>query len=179
MRHGTTDWNVENKLQGQTDIPLNAKGRRMAEEAERKYKDVHLDICFSSPLKRAYETAKIVLGKRDIPMITDLRLREMCFGEYEGIVGYLKGTGTPIDVLFQRPQDYRESVGGAETFEQLFERTGDFLRERVYPELEKGKDVLIVGHGAMNSAIIGQIRQRTIEQFWKSGLAQCTLMQLL
>lgn len=169
----------------------------MAREAAEMYGSVHLDLCFSSPLRRAIETAEILLGERGfipgeqdgtgaellrdgrVPILTDDRLREMAFGEYEGIIGYLEGAGTPIDALFLRPQDYRESAGGAETFPELFARTGAFLRERVYPRLQEGRDVLILGHGAMNSAIVCQVKSRPIEQFWKSGLAQCRMMKLI
>ena len=61
MRHGKTEWNELHKLQGRTDIPLNEEGRKMAEQAREKYKDVSFDICYCSPLIRARETAEIVL----------------------------------------------------------------------------------------------------------------------
>ncbi len=74
MRHGKTDWNSRHKLQGRTDIPLNDEGRQMATKAREEYESVNIDACFCSPLVRAYETAQIVLGERDIPIITDERL---------------------------------------------------------------------------------------------------------
>ena len=55
MRHGRTDWNERHKLQGRTDIPLNANGRQMAEKAREEYADVHFDVCYCSPLIRARE----------------------------------------------------------------------------------------------------------------------------
>ena len=85
MRHGRTDWNERNKLQGRTDIPLNAAGRKMAEEAAAVYKNVPLDVCYCSPLARARQTAEIFLKNRNIPIITDDRLVEMSFGKYEGV----------------------------------------------------------------------------------------------
>ena len=85
MRHGRTDWNVERKLQGHTDVPLNEEGRQMAEEAAVRYKEVSIDTCYCSPLVRAKETAEIVLRDRNIPIWFDDRLVEMGFGEYEGI----------------------------------------------------------------------------------------------
>ena len=57
----------------------------MAEEARKTYLDIPLDCCFSSPLVRARETAEIVLRGRGVPIETDERLREMSFGDYEGI----------------------------------------------------------------------------------------------
>ncbi len=80
MRHGRTDWNVRHKLQGRTDIPLNDEGRMMAAEAGKQYSDIHFDICYSSPLERAKETAEIFLKGRSVPVYTDDRLVEMGFG---------------------------------------------------------------------------------------------------
>lgn len=178
MRHGKTDWNELHKLQGRTDIPLNETGRKMALKAKEEYKSLHIDVCYCSPLVRASETARIVLGDRNIPIITDNRLVEMGFGEYEGIENSFELPDCPINVIFNHPEEYKESVGGAETFEELFARTGEFLREMVKPQLDDGKDVLIVGHGAMNSSIICQRRNLPIEEFWSAGLAQCKVMEL-
>ncbi len=84
MRHGKTEWNAMHKLQGRMDIPLNEEGREMAEKAREEYKNLNIDICYCSPLVRAKETAEIVLRGRNIPILTDDRLVEMSFGEYEG-----------------------------------------------------------------------------------------------
>ena len=74
MRHGKTDWNACHKLQGRTDIALNDEGRMMAAEAGKKYADIHFDICYSSPLARAKETAEIFMQGRNVPVYTDDRL---------------------------------------------------------------------------------------------------------
>lgn len=179
MRHGRTDWNVRHKLQGRTDIPLNEEGRRMAEKAGEEYRDVPLDICFCSPLVRARETAEIVLRGREVPIRTDDRLMEMCFGEYEGTENSFSMPDCPINTLFRKPEEYTESVGGAETFEELFARTGEFLREVIDPLMEQGKDVLIVGHGAMNLSIISQVRSLPIADFWKPGIEACRMTRLI
>lgn len=176
MRHGKTEWNAIHKLQGRTDIPLNEEGRKMAEKAHEEYKDINIDICYCSTLIRARETAEIVLRDRNIPILTDDRLVEMSFGEYEGVD--FKIPDCPINVLYQTPEEYTESIGGAETFQELFERTGEFLKEIIEPGLQQGKDILIVGHGAVNASIVCQIKNLPIEQFWSSGLEQCRLLEL-
>ncbi len=178
MRHGKTDWNLKNKLQGRSDIPLNDQGRKMALAAHEEYKSLHIDICYCSPLKRALETAEIVLKGRNIPIITDARLMEMSFGEYEGVENSFQIPDCPINVIFNNPEKYKESVGGAETFTELFFRTGEFLREVVDPALKTGKDILIVGHGAMNSAIVCQRKSLDISDFWSAGLSQCKVLEL-
>ncbi|MCI5917932.1 MAG: histidine phosphatase family protein [Roseburia sp.] len=179
MRHGKTEWNALHKLQGRTDIPLNDEGKRMARQACEKYKELNIDVCYCSPLVRAVETAQIVLKNRKIPIIEDKRLSEMSFGKYEGIENSLAIPDCPINVIFNQPEKYIESVGGAETFEQLFARTGSFLKEVVEPQIQAGKDILIVGHGAMNSAIICQVKKLPIEEFWSAGIEQCKIIKLI
>ena len=157
MRHGRTDWNDARKLQGRTDIPLNETGREMARKAALEYKNINFDICFCSPLSRATETAQIFLAGRNIEIIPDDRLLEMSFGIYEGV---------------------ENASEGAETLEELFARTGDFLKNEVEPRLAQGQDILIVGHGAMNSSIVCQRRNIPLEHFWDAGIENCKLMKL-
>ena len=179
MRHGKTEWNAKHKLQGRTDIPLSEEGRCMAEKAGEEYKDVPFDVCYCSPLIRAKETAEIVLRGRNIPIITDARLMEMCFGEYEGTEIDFQKPDCPINVFFKEPEKYITPVEGAESFEELFSRTGEFLKEVIEPQLQQRKDILIVGHGAMNSSIVCQIKGIPIEKFWSAGIENCKLMRLL
>ena len=179
IRHGKTDWNVRHKLQGRTDIPLNEDGRRMAEAAREIYRDVHFDICFSSPLIRARETAEILLRGRDIPILTDDRLQELGFGSFEGQENSFDIPDSPINVLFFTPEKYMDPPGGAESLDALFERTGAFLREKAEPLLAENKDVLIVGHGAMNSSIVCQVRNMPRADFWKVGIENCKLLKLI
>ena len=176
LRHGQTDWNINHRLQGRTDIPLNENGREMAVRAREKYKGIPVDLCFSSPLLRAKETAEIFLEGRGVPVITDERLKEMSFGEYEGLEWALESPGNSVYKLFHEPKEYIAS-GGAESLEHLFERTGSFLSEVVKPELEKGKQVLIVGHGAMNLSIINRILGVPLEDFWKRLPGNCELLE--
>lgn len=178
MRHGRTDWNELHKLQGRTDIPLNEEGREMARQAAARYREVHLDVCYCSPLLRAKETAEILLNGRGIPIIPDDRLKEMSFGIYEGVQDSFQIPDCPINVFFKEPAAYK-AVEGGESFEELFARTGSFLKEKVEPELKENKDVLIVGHGAMNSSIICQIRDIPLERFWEEGIENCRLIKLL
>ena len=178
MRHGRTDWNDRHKLQGRTDIPLNEDGRRMAEKAAKEYRDVPLAVCWCSPLIRAQETAEIVLRGRNVPIFTDDRLREMSFGDYEGLENSFSIPDCPVNVIFQAPEKYTASVGGTETFEELFARTGSFLREVIDPLMTQGKDVLIVGHGAMNLSIISQVRNLPRKDFWSTGIENCRMIRL-
>ena len=84
IRHGETIWNKENKIQGQSDIPLNEYGRELAYITADALKDIPFDIVYSSPLIRAKETADILVKNRNLEIHTDHRLVEMSFGEGEG-----------------------------------------------------------------------------------------------
>ena len=179
MRHGKTDWNAKKKIQGGTDIPLNDEGRAMAEAARKEYKDVPIDICYCSPLIRAKETADIFLKDRNIPIIYDDRLKEMGFGIYEGIENSFSIPGCPVNEFFYHPEKYTEPVEGGESLDNLFGRTGAFLDEVVYPQLAEGKNILIIGHGAMNSSIICQVKNIPVKDFWSAGIDNCKLMKLI
>ena len=85
VRHGETDWNKAGKVQGRTDIPLNERGRYLAEATAEGMKDVRIDFCYTSPLIRAKETAQIILGEREIPLVEEKRIEEICFGKCEGM----------------------------------------------------------------------------------------------
>jgi probable phosphoglycerate mutase len=151
----------------------------MAAAAAKDYADINFDVCFSSPLVRARETAELVLKGRNVPIITDDRLMEMSFGIYEGYEKCFQTPECPVNVIFKAPQNYTTPFEGAESFEELYARTGEFIREVVNPGLEEGKDILIVGHGAMNLSIVCQIKGIPIEKFWGTEIKNCKLMRLI
>ena len=84
LRHGITQWNKLKKVQGAMDIPLAPEGIELAKRTGEVLKDVPFDICFTSPLTRARQTAHYVLGNRQIPVIEDKRIQEIDFGVLEG-----------------------------------------------------------------------------------------------
>ncbi len=84
VRHGETDWNKAGKVQGRTDIPLNERGRYLAEATAGRDEGRPHRFCYTSPLIRAKETAQIILGEREIPLVEEKRI-EICFGKCEGM----------------------------------------------------------------------------------------------
>lgn len=179
IRHGRTDWNDKRKLQGWTDVPLNEEGKRMAEAAAKEYADVHFDVCYCSTLVRARETAEILLKGRDIPIYYDERLKEMGFGIYEGYERSFDTPGCPVNIIFKSPENYNFEIEGAESWDDIFSRTGEFLEEVAYPLVKQGKDVLIVGHGAMNSCITCQVKNKPLSDFWSESIENCKLKKLI
>ena len=125
----------------------------------------------------AKETAEILLDGRDIPIVCDERLVEMGFGEYEGMERCFDIPDCNVGVLFKNPELYRADKG-AESMEELFGRTKAFLDELVFPKLQEGKNVLIVGHGAMNCSIVSRIRGYDLARFWDGMTGNCKLIRL-
>ena len=85
IRHGTTKWNVERRLQGRKDSELTEEGIKRAIMLRDRLQDVDFDMIYSSPLNRALETAKIIKGQRNIEIIIHKSLCELDFGNWEGM----------------------------------------------------------------------------------------------
>ena len=85
IRHGETDLNKKRILQGQTNSELNDYGRELARLTAEGLMEVPFDLAFTSPLKRAKETAQIILSGRNVPLLEETRIQEISLGEYEGL----------------------------------------------------------------------------------------------
>ena len=140
-RHGQTDWNVEGKIQGQTDIELNEIGIKQAEETREKLLNEKIDIIISSPQKRARKTAEIIAIGRDIPIVVDKGIEERYFGKFEG--------KTRKEFDFDEIWNYKlnKQYEDAESVGELFTRVQGFL-EKIKQEY-KDKTVLLVTHGGV------------------------------
>ena len=169
MRHGETEWNKIGKFQGQVDTPLAKEGILQAQKTSEGMKEIPFDCIFSSPLKRAYMTAQIIRGDREIPLIRDNRLKEMSFGIYEGrrLAGFNK-PGRVRGMRFRNdPVRYRPPKHG-ETFEELIARTSGFIREEILPLEGKMDTILITAHGAAVRSIILALTGRELKDFWNT-----------
>lgn len=172
VRHGETDWNKERKLQGQIDIPLNEFGRKLAEDTAPFLKDIDFDMAFTSPLSRAKETAQIILGERNIPLVEDERIREMGFGSYEGM--FCKGDKFNIPdqnfhYFFDAPEKYSPS-GDGESFEDVSIRLKEFLNDILCDENLNDKTILISTHGASLCGILMLLKNAALKDFWGNGV---------
>lgn len=170
VRHGETDWNRAHKLQGQTDIPLNDYGRKLARETAEGMKEKKIDLAYTSPLCRAEETARIILGDRNVPVIEDDRIQEFSFGSYEGMYCNAGEAGTQnpgFSCFFTDTASYVPPEDG-ETIPQLYERTGDFLKFLCESEEYRDKTILVSTHGAAMTALLNRIKGNlSVGGFWK------------
>lgn len=179
MRHGETDWNIDAKLQGQTDIELNEHGKQQAVWAAEALSDIKFDMVYSSPLRRAVETAKIV-AKNQLDPIIDLRISEISFGEWEGLSSNTSENKEFLSELYKFKNDPFNFSGGpgGENIEQLCARTGDFCKQIMENKEYKDKNILIVSHGCAIKAMLYGISKGK-EDFWKGGrLTNCELTKV-
>lgn len=168
VRHGQTVWNAEGRLQGNQDIQLNENGKAAARKLAEQLKDVDFDCVFSSPLVRAYETACIVCGNRDIPIIKDDRIREISFGDLEGVHNSEWQQG-PYRFFFTDPGKYIPPKNG-ESLSEVCERTKEFLEEQVEAKVKEFNRIMIVAHGAANKGMMCHIEGNSVDNYWGDGI---------
>lgn len=169
LRHGKTSWNALRKVQGAADIPLAKEGIDLAEKVGENLKDVPFDLCFTSPLLRARQTAMLVLGRRaeQIPVISDKRIQEIDFGVLEG-TQFRDEEGNVIsremEVFFKDPQNFPRPENG-ENISDILKRTREFWEEKINDPSLQDKTVLIASHGCAVRALLQNIYQDP-DDFW-------------
>jgi broad specificity phosphatase PhoE len=154
VRHGETDWNAEGRLQGQQEIPINATGRRQAAEAGRKLAALAISPAtlpwLVSPMQRTRETAEIArttLGLEPNSYLIEERLREISFGDWEGL--------TWKEVRRDHPEGARGRERDKWNFVPPAGESYAMLAERVRPWLDGlERDVIVVGHGGVARALL-------------------------
>ena len=158
VRHGLTEWNKLKKLQGIADVPLAEEGILLAEKTGEALRGVKFDICFTSPLSRARQTAECVLGKRDVPIIPDKRIQEINFGVLEGDqVRDAAGNyiDPQIETFFRDPVNFKRPENGEDIFD---EKTSD-------PALAD-KTILVASHGCAVRALLQNVDPDP-KNFWR------------
>ena len=150
IRHGETALNAKGVMQGRIDEPLNENGRNLAALTGRGMRGIRFDACISSPLRRAVETAELVLREsgNDLPIRIDERLLEMDFGEIDA--KKITEMGDVSMSFFLDPFRFPGFPNG-ETIADLCERTQPFLRELI--ARDDGKTYLISTHGCAMRAM--------------------------
>jgi broad specificity phosphatase PhoE len=170
-RHGATDWNVEQRFLGHTDLPLNELGRSQAKELGYGIANFTFDAIYSSDLRRAYDTATLAqeviyekTGKHH-SITTDSRLREIHFGSIEGLTYEEAAAQYPekMNQWYQRAESM-PPPGGEESLTQVRDRVITFMNELA---LKNYGQVLIVSHGGAIRSWISHIQQKP---FWEVSI---------
>jgi probable phosphoglycerate mutase len=147
VRHGETDWNRVGRIQGHTDIPLNALGLRQADRVGAALADEAFDAIYSSDLQRAHRTALAIAAGRAGSVRVDPGLRERAFGRFEGRTWEEIQAIAPDEALRWRQREPDFEVGGGESLRRFSARcVGTALR---LAAAHPGGQIVLVAHGGV------------------------------
>jgi probable phosphoglycerate mutase len=144
VRHGETEWNTQNRLQGNKDSPLTLRGIRQAHQVKKSLERFSIDQAYVSPLKRARVTAEIILQDRKLEAAVKDQLREINLGPWEG--------KTRQETALSHPDAYKAFWERPDLFNLLGADTFPELQDRMVKELEQifihgnNKNILVVSH---------------------------------
>ena len=147
LRHGQTAWNVDQRIQGQLDVPLNDHGRWQAERLAQALAGEELHAVYSSDLQRAADTAAPLARGAGLALQTDPTLRERAFGDFEGVSFREIEQRWPEAAARWRRREPDFSPGGGETLRQFYARSVRAATQLA--ERHPGQTVALVAHGGV------------------------------
>ncbi len=167
IRHGESQWNLENRFTGWVDVPLSPKGEQEAREAGEKLRAFRFDQAFTSVLTRAIRTLEIVLdviGQPGLPVEQDQALNERMYGELQGLnkTETAEKYGEAQVKLWRRSYDVRPP--GGESLQDTADRVLPYYRDRMWPRLAKGETLLVVAHGNSLRALVMHLDRLSREE---------------
>lgn len=167
LRHGESQWNLENRFTGWVDVPLSQRGIQEAKNAGEKLRGFTFDRAFTSVLTRANETLRLVLeviGQSGIPVEKDKALNERMYGELQGLnkAETAKKYGDEQVKIWRRSFDVRPP--GGESLKDTAERVLPYYERHIKPYLAKGETLLIAAHGNSLRALVMELEQLSKEQ---------------
>jgi 2,3-bisphosphoglycerate-dependent phosphoglycerate mutase len=173
VRHGQSQWNLENRFTGWIDIDLSSEGEAEAKKAGDKLKNFKFDEAFTSDLKRAQRTLDIILdeiGEQDIPVEKDVALNERMYGDLQGLNKdeCRKKFGDEQVRQWRRSYDTRPPNG--ESLKDTADRVLPYYHSKIEPELKKGKNILISAHGNSLRALIMYLEKLSKDEILKTEI---------
>ncbi|MBI2449943.1 MAG: 2,3-diphosphoglycerate-dependent phosphoglycerate mutase [Candidatus Nealsonbacteria bacterium] len=157
LRHLQSQWNLENRFTGWTDVPLSKEGIENAKEIADKLVDAKIDKVYTSPLARNRETTSLILGylsKKNVPIVINKALDERNYGKLQGLNKdeVKKKYGEERVKLWRRSWD--QAPPGGESLKDVYERAVSFFKEYIEKDLELGKDILVVAsHNSLRALV--------------------------
>ena len=176
VRHGETEWNVQRRYQGQSDVPLSELGVRQAELVAERLVDQKIDAVFASDLKRAWETAQIIVAKNGLNILSEPRLRELKFGILEGLT-FDEAQEQYPELIAAWLGDFHQTPQGGETID-LFNARVISLLEDLKREHDE-QTVLLVAHGGPLSEILRIVLELSPQKRWYLELENASLSEVL
>lgn len=173
VRHGESQWNLENRFTGWIDIPLTPKGEEEARKAGEKIKGIKFDKAYTSVLIRANKTLEIILdviNQKNIPIEKDQALNERHYGDLQGLnkAETAKKFGDAQVHIWRRSYDIAPPNG--ESLKDTAARTLPYFEKKIIPDLKTAKNVLVAAHGNSLRSIVMSLDKLTKEQVLELNL---------
>jgi 2,3-bisphosphoglycerate-dependent phosphoglycerate mutase len=175
LRHGESQWNLENRFTGWVDVPLSPKGEAEARQAGEKLKaaGIRFDLVFTSVLQRAIRTMEIaleILGQPNLPVEKDQALNERHYGDLQGLdkAETAKKFGDEQVHIWRRSYDI--APPGGESLKDTAARTLPYYEAHIVPLVKAGKSVLVAAHGNSLRSMVMHLDQLTREQVLELNL---------
>ncbi|OHC62738.1 MAG: phosphoglycerate kinase [Rhodocyclales bacterium GWA2_65_20] len=147
LRHGETDWNIEKRIQGQIDIPLNAAGRAQAAATAAGLAAQRFDAIYSSDLARTWQTAQPIAAALGLPLNAAPALRERHYGQMQGLTGEEARRRFPALHAAYAARDPQHDLDGGESLAHFAARVAQALRDLA--GAHAGQTLLLVAHGGV------------------------------
>ena len=177
VRHGITDWNSDGRYQGQQDVPLNEAGLEQARRLSKRMAGETINAVYASDLERARQTAAEIAAFHTLPVTADARLREICFGRWEGRYFDEIAENDAETMSAWRARDNPDFyVPGGETITQVASRVKSFLDD--LKKKNPGDTVVIVSHGGAASVLLCLLMGMPPIRYWQFHLYQATLTEI-
>lgn len=177
VRHGQSQWNLENRFTGWIDVSITPLGAEEAHRAGKELKGLHIDAAFTSDLKRAQETLEILLqeiGERP-PIFKDKALNERHYGDLQGLnkAETAMKYGDAQVHIWRRSFDIRPPGKDGESLKDTAERTLPYFKSKILPAAQAGQNVLVAAHGNSLRAILMDLERLTPEQIMLVNIETC------
>ena len=167
IRHGQTEWNIDGRYQGQSDVALSQEGLAQAQALAEHFPGERLDAVYSSDLQRARVTAETVAKKFNLPVQLEPAFRELGFGDWEGLT-YEQIVGGWADAManFLKHPDKMQIPHG-ESFAEVQERAWSRFQELVQEHEMQDHAIAIFAHGAVLRTLLTAILHISLEYVWE------------
>ncbi len=169
VRHGESQWNLENRFTGWVDVPLTPRGEGEARTAGEHLRDLPIDKVYTSVLQRAIRTSEIALDaadKHDLPTERDQALNERHYGDLQGLnkAETAAQYGDEQVKIWRRSYDVPPPGEKGESLKDTAARTLPYFQQHILPDIKAGLNVLVVAHGNSLRSIVMDLDQLTREQ---------------
>lgn len=174
VRHGQTEWNVIKKLQGHLNSPLTEEGVRQTELLYEKLRHIDFKKIYTSPQGRAFHTARILKGEKNIEIFELEDIMEMGFGDVEGLEKekFKEKHPEPFMNLWTDAVKYNPIDFSGESFIEVEKRAIEGLKKLVKGNDEG--DIMVVSHGMILKVIFGYVLGHGLDKFWIDPVPQNT-----